>query len=405
MRIVVIHNAYQFAGGEDTVVRAEVALLRAHGHTVQEYRRSNNELHGISLPVAGLSAVWSRRSCNDLEELCRTFEPDVIHVHNTLMRISPSVYWAAAKNRVPVVQTLHNFRLLCPQGGFLRNGTVCEECLNKTLWRPIARKCYRGSRLHSSVLATILTAHRCLGTYRDKVTRYIALSEFSRNRFIAGGLPAHKFRVKPNFVESPSRPMSSRRRGGLFVGRLSKEKGIETLLAAIDRLGDTEVMVAGEGAYETEVANRLGSRYLGCLSSDEVTRRMRSAAFLVLPSIGHEQMPMTVLEAFANGLPVIASRRGALAHIVEDGITGLLVEPEDTQDLAEKMRWASTHDEYMEEMGRAARADYEHKYTAPINYKILMDIYEDAIAAAQGRGDVAQRGTRSGNMGRCIGVE
>jgi glycosyltransferase involved in cell wall biosynthesis len=248
----------------------------------------------------------------------------------------------------------------------------------------VVHKCYRGSAAQSAVLAGLLRAHGAAGTYQNKVTRYIALSAFSRARFIAGGLPAKKIMVKPNFVESDMRPDWNRRQGGLFVGRLTPEKGIDALLEAARIGGFANIDVIGAGPSAAAVAERFGERYLGFLPSTEISQRMRSAAYLLLPSIAHEQMPMTMLEAFACGLPVIASRVGALAELIEDGKTGVLVNPGDAADLAAKLAWAEAHPHEMEAMGRAARAAYEAKYTAPINYKLLVDIYEDAIAAVHG---------------------
>jgi glycosyltransferase involved in cell wall biosynthesis len=233
-------------------------------------------------------------------------------------------------------------------------------------------------------LAGLLSTHRTAGTYQDKVTRYIALSAFSRARFIAGGLPAKKIVIKPNFVESDMRPGWGNRHGGLFVGRLTPEKGIDTLLEAVRISGVSNIDIIGAGPCAVAVAERFGERYQGFLQSMEISRRMLSAAYLLLPSVAHEQMPMTMLEAFSCGLPVIASRVGALAELVDDGKTGLLVNPGDAADLAAKLAWAEAHPGEMEAMGRAARADYEAKYTAPINYKMLVDIYEDAIAAVHG---------------------
>jgi glycosyltransferase involved in cell wall biosynthesis len=382
MRILVIHNAYRQPGGEDAVVRAELELLRQHGQAVQVYRRSNDELVHRSAARAAMSAVWSRQAARDIDRVCAGFQPDVVHVHNTFLVISPSVYWAAARRKAAVVQTLHNFRLLCPQGTFLRARAVCDACAGRPPWRAVVHQCYRNSAAQSAVLAGILMGHAALGTYEKKVSRFIALSGFARDRFIAGGLPAQKIRVKPNFVERARRPCWGSRRGGLFVGRLSEEKGITVLLEAMRILERAEVQVVGDGPWAPAVAESLGGQYMGYLDSNAVAERMQQAAFLVLPSIGHEQMPMTVLQAFASGMPVIASRLGALTELVEDGITGLLAEPGNATDLAAKIAWAHAHPDRIEAMGRAARAEYENHYTASINYTTLMDIYEDAIEDA-----------------------
>jgi glycosyltransferase involved in cell wall biosynthesis len=314
--------------------------------------------------------------------VCAHFQPDVVHIHNTFLVVSPSVVWAAARRKAAVVQTLHNFRLLCPQGTFLRERAVCDACAGRPPWRAVMHRCYRNSAAQSAVLAGILMGHRVLGTYQKKVNRFIALSRFARERFIAGGLPGQKIRVKPNFVEWAQRPSWGSRHGGLFVGRLSEEKGIAVLLDAMRLPECAELKVAGDGPWAAAVAHRLNGQYMGYLDSEAVAAQMRQAAFLVLPSIGHEQMPMTVLQAFASGLPVIASRRGALTELVADGITGLLAVPGNAADLAAKIAWARTHPDRIEAMGRAARAEYEQHYTAPTNYTTLMDIYEDAIEDA-----------------------
>ncbi|MBC7621906.1 MAG: glycosyltransferase family 4 protein [Aeromicrobium sp.] len=389
MNILFVHNSYQHFGGEDAVVDMEIALLRSHGHAVQLYQRHNDELHALPAATAAASALWSRRSAREVGAVCADFQPDLVHVHNTFPLISPSIYWTTARKRIPVVQTLHNFRLLCPQGTFLRKGTVCEDCLGKSPWRAVARKCYRDSLPQSAVLAGMLSTHRLAGTYQNRITRYIALSAFSRDRFIAGGLPAQRLRIKPNFVDGGDLPGPAQREGGLFVGRLSSEKGIDTLLGALREGGDTRIEAIGAGPAEAEVASQLGEGYLGFRSRAEIMQRMRSASFLIVPSMCLEQLPTTILEAYACGTPVIASRLGALANIVQDGVTGLLFTPGDESDLSRKIAWAGAHGEQMLRMGRAARAEYEAKYTPSINYQMLIEIYEESIAEVQGKRHLA----------------
>lgn len=381
MNVLFAHNAYQHVGGEDAVVDSEMALLRSRGHDVALYKRHNDELKTMAPATAAASAMWSPRSVRELDALCQHFQPDLIHVHNTFPLISPSIYWAAARRRVPVVQTLHNFRLLCPQGAFLRNGRICEDCMGKLPWRAVGRRCYRGSMSQSAVLSAMLGAHRAAGTYRHHVTRYIALSAFSRDRFIAAGLPAQRVLIKPNFVEAREPPDARPRQGGLYVGRLAEEKGIGTLLDAVRRGGVSGVTAIGAGPLEAQVADTLGDAFVGFQSRDDIMRKMRGAAFLIVPSLCLEQMPTTILEAFACGLPVIASRLGALANIVDEQVTGLLFKAGDPTDLAEKIAWAHAHPEEMRRMGQAARAEYESRYTPSINYHLLLGIYEDAIAA------------------------
>jgi len=378
VKILVVHNAYQHRGGEDSVVESEVALLRSHGHAVETYFRSNDDIATMPAASVAIQTLWSSRAAGDLSRLIESFRPDVIHVHNTLPLISPAIYWAAARAGVPVVQTLHNFRLMCLSALYLREGKVCEDCAGKLPWRGVVRKCYRGSTAASAVLAGMLTLHRGLGTYRNKVSRYIALNDFCRNKFIEGGLPAELIMVKPNFVDAPS-PLDIPRDGILFVGRLSIEKGVVSLAKAATLLPDAKLRVAGDGPQAALLDGVHGVTKLGALPADAVRREMNGALALVIPSIWYENFPRTIVEAFAAGLPVIASRIGALAEIVSDGETGLLFEAGNAQDMANKLAWALANPEKMAVMGQKARAKYEAEFTAERNYAQLIDIYESVI--------------------------
>ncbi len=379
MRILIAHNAYQHSGGEDAVVDAEIALLRRHGHDVDVYRRHNDELNGMSRPAAAMSAIWSRQAANEIEQLCDRFHPDVIHAHNTFPLISPSILWMASHRRIPIVQTLHNFRLLCPQATFLREGKICEDCLGKLPWRGVVHKCYRESALQTAVAAGMLTTHRLLGTYRDRVTTYVALSHFCKDKFIVGGLPADRLRVKPNFVSSPPAPKTTSRQGGLYVGRLSTEKGMDVLINATRQLDGVALQVVGDGPFEAEIKAAFGNDYLGFQPREQAHALMQNACYLVAPSTCYETFGLALVEAFAAGTPVIASRHGAFAEIVEEGVTGLMFAPGDAKDLAQKIAWAQSHPDDMLRMGRAARAEYESKYTPQRNYEMLIELYEDAI--------------------------
>lgn len=383
-RILFVHNAYQQRGGEDSVVDAEVELLRSRGHEVVRFSRDNHAIATMGRFDLLRQTLWSRPARADFSALVRSFQPDVVHVHNTFPLISPSVYWAASELGIPVVQTLHNFRLMCPQAMFLRNGQVCEDCLGKLPWRGAMRGCYRDSKLQSSVLAGMVSMHRGLGTWQNKVTRYIALNDFCRNKFIEGGLPAERIVIKPNFVDFLP-PIAVDRKDFLFVGRLSAEKGIDTLVTASGMVEAAGVQVAGTGP-EAELLNAVPNiRALGALTGDQVREAMAGAMALVLPSIWYENFPRTLVEAFGCGLPVIASRIGALAELVEDRVTGLLFEPGDPASLADTMRWALEHPAEMAAMGKAARAHYEANFTAERNYQQLLAIYEGAISEAKGR--------------------
>lgn len=378
MRILVVHNAYQQLGGEDSVVDAEVNMLLGHGHLVRYYGRTNDNIDSMSrLSLVG-QTFWSSRTTKELADLIDSFKPKIIHVHNTFPLISPSLYWAAAKAGVPVVQTLHNFRLLCPQAMFLREGSVCEDCLGHIPWRGIVHGCYRESQLQSAVLAGMITMHRGIGTWRNKIARYISLNEFCRQKFIEGGLPAERIVVKPNFVDF-SEYVESFREGFLFVGRLSVEKGLSTLVKAMAQLTDAHLRVAGAGSEAIILEDVPGVTHIGSLSGEKVRIEMSQVMALVVPSIWYETFGMVIIEAFSMSTPVIASRIGALAELVEDGVTGLLFETGNVDDLANKLKWAMQNPEKMREMGRNAHIKYEREYTANQNYDQLIAIYRDAI--------------------------
>ncbi|MFY9753896.1 MAG: glycosyltransferase [Candidatus Acidiferrales bacterium] len=394
MKILIVHNAYQQLGGEDTVVAAEAQQLGASGHTVLRYSRHNDELDGSTLLrslKAGCETIWSSRSYHDFERLLAQEKPGVAHFHNTFPLISPSAYYACAKAGVPVVQTLHNYRLLCPSATFLRDGAVCELCLGRSMpWPGVLHACYRSSRAATATVAAMLAAHRAMKTWQTKVDVYIALSEFARRKFVEGGLPPERIVVKPNFVRTDPGSRCGRGEYALFVGRCSSEKGVNVLAEAWAALSNPiSLQIVGDGPLLKEVETRLHQNACvsvtmpGRLSPGDVSSSMRSARFLVVPSICYENFPLVVAEAYACGVPVIASRLGALAEIVHDGRTGLHFTPGDPIDLAAKAQWAWDHPEEMKTMGRAARAEYEAKYTAERNCKLLLDIYDGVLAGHQ----------------------
>jgi len=389
MKILTVHNSYLQRGGEDAVADMESRLLRDHGHDVECYRQSNVGIHEMPAMALACASIWSHRSAAAIDQSCAAFQPDLIHAHNTFPLISPALYWLAARRKIPIVLTLHNFRLLCPQAMFLREGKNCEACLGKLPWRAVTRKCYRNSLSQSGAVAVVLTAHRAIGTYRNKVTSYIAPSEFSRGKFVAGGFPPERIHIKPNFVDVAETPEWTGRKGGLFVGRLSPEKGLGVLIEAMEGMrGDAaadcpyrRIRVVGSGPMEGQAKKQFGDRYLGAKSAAEVLDLLRTSLFLVVPSTCGESFGLVVIEAFSCGVAVIASNHGALGELVEDGVTGLLAIPGDAADLARKIQWACDHPDKMLSMGRAARAEYLKRYCASENYKLLMDIYVNAMSA------------------------
>ena len=390
MKIILVHCQYQQPGGEDVVFEQERQLLERAGHKVVLYRRSNYEVNaypGVKRLVLLQKAVWNGATRDTFAELLHSEKPDLVHVHNTWIMISPSIYSACREAGVPVVQTLHNYRLLCPVGTFFRDGKICEECLDHSLWRSLRNRCYRGSRAETAAVGMMLAVHRTLHTWEREVTSFIVLSEFARSKFLRGGLPQQKIFVKPNFVDPDPLPRTGDGNYAIFAGRLSPERRVSTLLDAWTRLRSRiPLVIVGGGEQRDHLEqkaswNRLDMvEFKGMLPHDQTIAAIKGARFLIFSSEWYETFGLTMIEAFACGVPVICSRMGAMREIVVDGRTGLHFNPGDSEDLAEKVEWACNHPERMREMGQEARREYESKYTAEKNYPRLLEIYQGAIA-------------------------
>lgn len=381
MRILTVHSRYQIRGGEDECREAEERLLREMNHSVEVYEENNERVAALGNVSMALRTVWSVEAYETVRRRLWSQPHDLVHVQNFFPLISPSVYYAAKAEAVPVVQTLHNYRLLCPNGLFFRDGHICEDCLGKPVpWPGVMHSCYRGSRAASTAVATMLSTHRAMGTWSNMVDVYIALTEFARQKFIEGGLPANKIVVKPNFVH-PDLGIGEGRGGyALFVGRLSPEKGLDTLLAAWERLGGkVPLKIVGDGplaSWVVDTAKRLAHvEWLGRKPLEEVYDLMGEAMLLIFPSNWYETFGRVAVEAFAKGTPAIAANIGAIGELIEDGRTGLHFRPGDPDDLAAKVEWALAHPGELAQMRQQARAEFEVKYTAQENYRQLMEIY------------------------------
>src|SRR5215472_2129302 len=392
LRILVVHNHYIGFGGDDVVVASESSLLSAKGHEVSLWSVHNKDLTSLRSCIhTALSLTYSRQSKARLSRHIADFRPDVMHCHNLFPRITVSAYDAAAEAGVPIVQTLHDFRSVCCINGYLyRNGRICELCVAGTSYWGAWHRCYRNSWLGSFVAAHALDRQRRAGTLQQRVGCFIALSEPSRRQFIAAGLPEERIVVKPNFVSDPGTPPVCSRHGALFVGRLSPEKGLQTLVKAWEGI-EYPLRILGGGPLHLPLSADLRRwiSILGHRPHAEVGPAMRQARFLVMPSEYIEGFPMVIVEAFANGLPVIASRLGTMADVIEDGVTGLHFTVGDPDDLAAKVAWAITHCDRMAEMGSAARRAYEKRFSEETNYQALLTIYRDAISAGAESGKFA----------------
>lgn len=389
MRVLQIHNYYRSSApsGEDTVVRNERALLQARGIEVEAFERYNDTLgDGLAAGVrAALSNIWSHDSYRALRTVIRRVRPDVAHVHNTFPQISPSAYEACRDEHVPVIQTLHNYRLLCANGLLLRAGKPCERCVGRWRWPAVAHACYRDSHAASASLALAGTVHALRGTYASGVDRYIALTRFARDRLIAGGLPSARIIVRGNAL--PSDPGAGDGAGGyvLFVGRLTDEKGVRTLVRAWQRLPDVPLRIAGDGALRVglmEQARGLPIEFLGARSREDVFGLMRGAALLVIPSEWYEGFPLVVLEAMAMGTPIVAADIGSLAELVTDPMGGRFA-PGDAPGLAAMVRRLWTDPPALARMRLHNRARYLEKYGTDRTMDSLARLYAEVCELRQ----------------------
>jgi len=389
-KVLLVHNYYQQAGGEDQVYADERELLKSHGHQVSELTVDNAEIAAATGPLGKLklagSTIWSASGYRQVAERVARDRPDIVHFHNTFPLISPAAYYAARRGGAAVVQTLHNFRFICPGALLFREGKVCELCISRLLPLPAVKHgCYRASRSATGAVAAMLATHRLSRTYRRAVDAYIALTEFARGKFIQGGLPADRLLVKPNFV-SPA-PKVGAGEGGyaLFCGRLSPEKGVLLMLSAWEQLGAAAppLMIAGDGPLREEISRRAETlpmvRLLGRVDGPTVTQLMGAASFLVFPSLWYEGLPKVIIEAFAGATPVVAAGHGAMTSLVEHGHNGLLYPPDNAKALSEHIRWLVADPQRAAAMRPLARQTFEQRFTAAANYTQLLSIYEAAL--------------------------
>ncbi|WP_179997129.1 glycosyltransferase family 4 protein [Acinetobacter sp. YH16050] len=380
MKVLILHNEYQQPGGEDTVVNNESKLLQGAGHLVYLEIFSNHNIKGpVSKILAAVGMVFSLTSFFRVKKMIKKIKPDVVHVHNFFPLLSPSVFYACKSLKIPVVLTLHNYRTLCPTAVLMYEGHVCERSLKNGPWWAIKKKAYRNSLIATFFLTLMIDFHKKFGTWSNAVDRFIVLSESSKQKFISAGFPSNKIIKKPNFVDISYRERNSNFQF-LYVGRLSEEKGVNVIKGALNFLSESvKISLIGDGPLKSDFQKNEKIDLKGRLNSNQVFDEMNKHYALLLPSICLETFGMTVIEAYANGLPVIASRIGALEELVEHQVTGLLFEAGNPESLTQAMLWALDHPQEMYQMGLNARKKYEQSYTAQKNLQQLEDIYMDAI--------------------------
>jgi len=388
VRVLIIHNypGDYAAGGEGNVFEDEARLLREHGHGVRQFKCTNAEIMQagpFKKIKAFIDAPWSKLGYQIILEEIEKIKPDIMHVHNFFFILSPSIFRAAKDAGVPTVATLHNYRLISPCSQLMRKGKVCEICLNKNPWRIMLYRCYRKSFLANLLRYRIYYSGKKKHGWIDDIDAFIALTKFGKEKYIEGGLPANRIHVKPNFMADPlnGRQVPQCGCGAIFVGRLSIEKGVGTLLKAWQDI-DYPLTIVGDGPLRQQLEKSAPDnvRFVGFKSHQEVLALIVNSAFMIFPSECYEGFPLSLLEAMAIGKSVIASDLGPRREIVEDGVNGLLFEAGNIKELKNKIEFAIENTSLMQEMGQKARELYLKLYTPERNYKQLMSIYDKVLS-------------------------
>lgn len=380
-KILIVHNYYQIPGGEETVIANEKQLLEAYGHVVKLYTRHNNELKkmsGIQKLCLPFTIIFNCRTYREIKGLIRDEQVDIVHVHNTLSLISPAVYYAAKKCNVPVVQTVHNFRLLCPKATFYRDGHICEDCLGHGLWCAVKYKCYRKSRLQTLACVIATKIHRMTGIY--KKLNYICLTEFTRDKLLSfKQFQPDSLYLKPNFAYE-YRGENNVEDYYIFVGRIEEIKGVDMLVDAFKLMPDRKLKMFGKGEFDKKILNRLETEdvknieMVGYQSYDIIQKAMQRAKGLIMCSQCYEAFAMVIVEAFSTGTPAIVGDIGNIRGLVEPGKTGERFIYNSPQSLVEAIdRFEAGN---MEDYRRNAYLFYKNNFTPELNYKRLIEIYE-----------------------------
>ena len=386
MRVLQLFNQYRSRfNGEQAVVAQIERLLNDAGHTVEVWQRSSQDIESslAGKAKAFSKMVWSGEAKRAMASKIDAFGPDVIHVHNLYPLFSPSVLQAATDRGVPVVMSLHNQALTCPKADHLRDGAICEKCFGGREWNCLTNNC-RGSLVESLGYAVRAGVASRAGWFRDHVGRFLAMTEFARERLARAGYPVEKLAVLPNSVSLP-RGVATPSDGEYiaFAGRLSEEKGLRTLMKAAIACPDVPIHLAGDGPLATELREHAGRNvvFRGRLDATEMREFYARARAVVLPSTCFEMCPLTILEAMAMGLPVVASQTGGLGELVDDGVTGTLVSRGEADPLAAAMQAVWTDDTLADRFGAAGRAKAEREYTEAVFLERLLGHYADAGAA------------------------
>lgn len=386
-RILIVHNYYQIPGGEDSVVKNEIQMLRNHGHEVYLYSRNNSELNTYNIlqkMLMPLDTIYSFKTRRDIKRIIEEKNIDIVHVHNTLNLISPSVYYAAISSKVPVIQTIHNFRLLCPGATFFRNNNICEECLKKGLKCAIRYKCYRKSTIQTIGCVLSTKYHRFRKIYSK--LNYICLTDFNKNKLLElKQISEKQVHVKPNFVVDCNEKIDLRQRTETFIfaGRLDQLKGVDLLLEAWRIMGENapKLIICGTGPMEewcTQYITKYNVKNVemkGFVPNLEVRKLIAKCKALIFPTQWYEGFPMSIIEAFSVGTPVVCSSIGNAGSIVIEGVSGVKFKHDSPEQLVLSLKKLNSY----KDIYYTTLKEFSDKYTEEINYQILMDIYYNAI--------------------------
>ncbi len=382
VNVLMLHNRYKIKGGEDEVALAEAALLNARGHDVELLELDNDAIPSAGNVRTAVSAVWSQAAYRRVAARFAQKKFDILHVQNFFPRWSPAVYYAAARGGAAVVQSVHNYRLVCPAASLFRDGAHCELCIGKKLaWPGVVNRCYRGSRVATGAVAAMTAAHWALGTWRSSVHQYVALTAYVRDRLVAGDFPPERISIKPNFIVAPQAAASATPAGDYFIyaGRLTEEKGIAVLLEAWRGCANARLRLVGAGALPAGVTVAENVELLGARSSRDTCRLIAGAKALILPASWAEPFGRVVIEAFALGTPVIASTAGALPELIEHGVTGILFETGNARALAAAVARVGGDAGLRARLSENARRSYATSFTDAVNYEQLLAIYDRAL--------------------------
>tara|TARA_Y100001970_G_scaffold293548_1_gene441131 strand:- start:1538 stop:2698 length:1161 start_codon:yes stop_codon:yes gene_type:complete len=381
MKILLVHNFYKIRAGEHSVFQNEMNLLKDNNHNVITYHKDNKNINSFFSKLDSfLNIVFSKKIYKEFNELLKKEKPDIIHVHNFFPLITPSVFFAAYDNKIPIIQTLHNYRHICPSAILMHKNKIYEKSITSGVFSTVFDKVYKNSYLGTFALAKMINYHKKKNTWNSKVNKFIALTHFSKSKFEEAGFLSHKISVKPNFVFDIKKDDIKKEKFGLFVGRIGEEKGIKILIEAWKNI-NYPLIIAGSGPLENELKclNQKNINFIGNQDKKKIIELMNSATFLVIPSIWYEGFPMVILEAYSAGLPVIGSKIGSVGEVVNDNITGLHFEPNNSKDLSDKVNKLINNDSLLEKLSFNAREEYLNKFIPQKNYNELIHIYNEVI--------------------------